>query len=257
MLFRSPHIVELRGTTSLILQCARHFLMVDTLNGLQVINYDGRVVSQPKFQAMRPDALSTLNVGYSPDLLAVISHADAKTCILLDPLTGKQLGTVAHTIEIEQVALSQRGDLSRRRLVIVDKNRDLYLTPVQGAQELYKLHIMVDTVAWNVESDALSAVADGHLLVWFYPEVVYMDRELLASTVSRQAADWGKTCEIVEFRERACRCAAPTARPSARGSRHTRPSLKSFAATPSGSPRFASAATSNRMSCGRAWRRWP
>ena len=200
--WNTPHIVELRGTTSLILQCSRHFLMVDTLNGLQVLNYDGRVVSQPRFQAMRPDALSTLNVGYAPDLIAVIGHADPKVVILLDPLTGKQLGTVQHSIDIEQVALSQRGDLSKRRLVIVDKNRDLYLTPVQGAQELYKLHIMVDTVAWNVESDALSAVADGHLLVWFYPEVVYMDRELLPSTLSRQqATDWGKTCEIIEFRD--------------------------------------------------------
>ena len=199
--WNTPHIVELRGTASLILQCSRHFLMVDTINGLQVLNYDGRVVSQPKFQAMRPDALSTLNVGYAPDLIAVIGHADPKVVILLDPLTGRQLGTVQHTIDIEQVALSQRGDLSKRRLVIIDKNRDLYLTPVQGAQELYKLHIMVDSVAWNDETDALAAVADGLLLVWFYPEVVYMDRELLSSTLSRQSGgDWGKTAEIVDFR---------------------------------------------------------
>ena len=40
---------------------------------------------------MRPDALSTLNVGYAPDLIAVIGHADAKVVILLDPLTGKQV----------------------------------------------------------------------------------------------------------------------------------------------------------------------
>ena len=135
----------------------------------QVLNYDGRVLSQPKFQAMRPDALSTLNVGYAPDLLAVIGHADPKVVILLDPLTGKQLGTVQHTIDIEQVALSQRGDLSKRRLVIVDKNRDLYLTPVQGAQELYKLHIMVDSVRWNDADNALAAVADGQVLAWHYP----------------------------------------------------------------------------------------
>ena len=37
-MWNTPHIVELRGTTSLILQCSRHFLMVDTLNGLQVLN---------------------------------------------------------------------------------------------------------------------------------------------------------------------------------------------------------------------------
>ena len=41
---------------------------------------------------------------------------------------------MTHSIDVEQVALSQNGDLSRRRLAFVDKNRDLYVTPVQGAQ---------------------------------------------------------------------------------------------------------------------------
>lgn len=220
---------------------------------------------------MRPDALSPINVGYANDLIAAIGHADPKIVLLLDPLTGRQLGTVQHTIDVEQVALSQRGDLSKRRLVLIDKNRDLYLTPVQGAQELHKLHIMVDSVAWNVESDAyaaartplslqpapplslqpapplrlqpappfrlqpappqpqpqpsphphplsrrLAAVADGQLLVWFYPEVVYMDRELLPMTLSKQAVDWGKTAEILEFREtRVQVTAAATALPTA------------------------------------------
>ena len=39
------------------------------------------------------------------------------------------------------------------------------------------------------------------MLVWFYPEVVYMDRELLPLTLSKQLGDWGKTAEIVEFRD--------------------------------------------------------
>ena len=198
--WNTPHILELRGTVSLILQCARHFLMVDTLNGLQVLNFDGRVVSTPKFAAMRPDALSPLNVAYAPDLLACVGHADAKQVVLLDPLTGKQLGSITHTIDVEQIAISQIGDLSRRRLAIVDKNRDLYLTPVQGAQEMHKLHTMVESVTWNVENNSLAAAADGHLLVWYYPEVVYMDRELLPQTVSSQRAEWGKTAEIAEFR---------------------------------------------------------
>mmetsp|Transcript_14239 Transcript_14239/g.37653 ORF Transcript_14239/g.37653 Transcript_14239/m.37653 type:complete len:260 (-) Transcript_14239:612-1391(-) len=120
----------------------------------------------------------------------------------MDPLTGKQLGTLQHSIEVEHIALSQVGDLSRRRLVLVDKNRDLYISPVQGAQELYKLHIMVDAMRWNDCNNSLAAVADGLLLVWYYPEVIYMDRDLLSSTISKQPAfDWGKTAEIVEFRD--------------------------------------------------------
>jgi len=120
---------------------------------------------------------------------------------LLDPLTGKQLGILQHSIEVEHIALSQVGDLSKRRLVLVDKNRDLYITPVQGTQESHKLHIMVDTMRWNENNNSLAAVADGLLLIWYYPEVIYMDRELLSSTISKQPAfDWGKTAEIIEFR---------------------------------------------------------
>jgi len=183
-------------------QAPRHFLMVDTINGLQILNFDGRLLSQPKFGAMRPDSLSSLNVAYANDLLAIVDAADQKIVRLLDPLTGKQLGTLQHSIEVEHVALSQVGDLSKRRLVLVDKNRDLYITPVQGAQELYKLHIMVDTVRWNDSNNSLAAVADGLLLVWYYPEVIYMDRDLLPSTISKQQAfDWGKTAEIIEFRD--------------------------------------------------------
>jgi len=151
---------------------------------------------------MRSDALSAFNVAYANDLLAMIDPADQKTIRLMDPLTGKQLGTLQHSIEVEHIALSQVGDLSRRRLVLVDKNRDLYISPVQGAQELYKLHIMVDAMRWNDCNNSLAAVADGLLLVWYYPEVIYMDRDLLSSTISKQPAfDWGKTAEIVEFRD--------------------------------------------------------
>merc|ERR1719181_1709379 len=123
---------------------------------------------------MRADALSAFNVAYANDLLAIIDAADQKIVRLMDPLTGKQLGTLQHSIEVEHIALSQVGDLSRRRLVLVDKNRDLYISPVQGAQELYKLHIMVDAMRWNESNNSIAAVADGALLAWHYPEVVYM-----------------------------------------------------------------------------------
>ena len=65
---------------------------------------------------------------------------------------------------------------------------------------MHKLHTMVESMVWNEENNSLAAVADGHLVVWFYPEVVYMDRDLLSQTLSRQSVDWGKTAEILDFR---------------------------------------------------------
>ena len=70
--WNTPHIIELRGTVSLIVQSRDHFAMVDTVNGLQVLNFDGRVLSQPRFQGMRADFLSPLTLGYASDAVALI-----------------------------------------------------------------------------------------------------------------------------------------------------------------------------------------
>ena len=60
---------------------------------------------------------------------------------------------------------------------------------------------MVESVRWNDADNALAAVADGQVLVWHYPEVVYMDRDLLPQTISKQSPpDLGKTAEILDFR---------------------------------------------------------
>ena len=155
--WNTPHIIELRGTVSLIVQSRDHFAMVDTVNGLQVLNFDGRVLSQPRFQGMRADFLSPLTLGYASDAVALIDPADAKSVRLFDPITAKQTATITHAIEVEAVALSQTKGL--RRLALIDKNRDLYLTPTAGASELYKLHVMVDTIRWNDDNGSLCAVA--------------------------------------------------------------------------------------------------
>ena len=141
--WNTPHIIELRGTVSLILQAPSHFLMVDTVFGVQVLNYEGRVLSQPKFQGMRAERLSASTVAYSADVMACVDHSDAKTvsartrgglrsktaprrvCFrtrhvrdrsgrvqvrLLDPLSGKQLSSLTHSIEVDELALSQARD---------------------------------------------------------------------------------------------------------------------------------------------------
>ena len=74
-----------------------------------------------------------------------------------------------HSIDVEEVAMSQGGK-GPRRLALLDKNRDLYHTPVTGAQELNKLQTMVDTIRWCEDNSSLAAVADGHLVLWHYPE---------------------------------------------------------------------------------------
>ena len=55
-----------------------HFVMVDSVGGLQVLSYTGQLLSQPRFAGMRPSVLSPLSVAYAADLLAVVASAAAK-----------------------------------------------------------------------------------------------------------------------------------------------------------------------------------
>ena len=66
---------------------------------------------------------------------------------LFEPLTGRQLGTLQHTLEVEALALSSAPAVKgTRRLAFIDRNRDLHITPTEGVQEMVKLQTMVDTV---------------------------------------------------------------------------------------------------------------
>lgn len=51
----------------------------------------------------------------------------------------------------------------------------------------------VESAAWNDRSDVLTAIADGRLVTWYYPNAVSIDRDLLGlASTSRDAAEFGK-----------------------------------------------------------------
>ena len=53
------------------------------------------------------------------------------------------------------------------------------------SHELCKLHGMVDTFRWCDEGLSLACIADAQLVVFHYTELIFIDRELLAHTVSK------------------------------------------------------------------------
>lgn len=38
---------------------------------------------------------------------------------------------------------------------------------------------MTDTFLWNDRNDILAAVADSRLLAWYYPNAIYVDKDLM------------------------------------------------------------------------------
>ena len=47
---------------------------------------------------------------------------------------------------------------------------------------------MVDCLCWNDESNMLVAIGNGKLLVWYYPNVVFVDKEIMSKTTFEKEA---------------------------------------------------------------------
>uniref|UniRef100_A0A8B9ZBE2 Intraflagellar transport protein 80 homolog n=1 Tax=Anas platyrhynchos TaxID=8839 RepID=A0A8B9ZBE2_ANAPL len=165
--WNTPLIFDLKeGTVTLILQAERHFLLVDG-GGLYLYSYEGRLISSPKFPGMRTDILNAQTVSLSNDTLAVKDKADEK---------GK------FSTEIVEIALDQKGLTSERKIKIV------------------KIGTMVQTLAWNDTSNILCGIQDTRFTVWYYPNTVYVDKDLLTKTLyEKDASEFSKNPQIVHF----------------------------------------------------------
>nr|XP_030698247.1 intraflagellar transport protein 80 homolog isoform X5 [Globicephala melas] len=204
--WNTPLIFDLKeGTVSLILQAERHFLLVDG-GGIYLYSYDGRFLSSPKFPGMRTDILNAQTVSLSNDTIAIKDKADEKIIFLFEASTGKPLGDgklLSHKNEILEIALDQKGLTNDRKIAFIDKNRDLCITSVKrfGKEEqIIKLGTMVHTLAWSDTCNILCGLQDTRFTVWYYPNTVYVDRDILPKTLyERDASEFSKNPHIVSF----------------------------------------------------------
>eukprot|EP00753_Platysulcus_tardus_P016304 PLAT5593.1.p1 GENE.PLAT5593.1~~PLAT5593.1.p1 ORF type:complete len:772 (-),score=389.49 PLAT5593.1:1637-3952(-) len=197
----TPIIVDLRHRVKLILQSERHFALLNTAQGIQVYSYEGRAVSNPSFPGMRPEFLSRESVSLAPDAVAVLDHMNPKVVHVFNADNGRPLGKpIVHNDEIVELALCQYGSSDPDRLlVLLDRSRDLYLTSLRK-RKLHKLHTMVDTFCWNDVSNVLVALADLKLVVWSYPRILFVDKDLVPHTKEvREATEFGKMPSITSF----------------------------------------------------------
>ncbi|XP_060130415.1 intraflagellar transport protein 80 homolog isoform X2 [Zootoca vivipara] len=204
--WNTPLIFDLKeGTVSLILQAERHFLLVDG-GGLYLYSYEGRLISSPKVPGMRTDILNVQTISLSNDTLAIRDKSDEKVIYLFEPLAGKPLGDgkpLTHKTEIMEIALDQKGHTNERKIAFIDKNRDLYITSVKRfgkEQKVIKIGTMVHTLAWNDTCNILCGLQDTRFTVWYYPNVIYVDKDILPKTLyERDASEFSKNPQIVSF----------------------------------------------------------
>uniref|UniRef100_A0A672GGX2 Uncharacterized protein n=1 Tax=Salarias fasciatus TaxID=181472 RepID=A0A672GGX2_SALFA len=204
--WNTPLIFDLKeGTVSLILQAEKHFLLVDGA-GLYIFSYEGRPISSPNFPGMRADILNAQGVSLSNDTVAIRDKSDEKVILLFDALTGKVLGDgkhLTHKLDVVEIALDQSGPSADRKIALIDKNRDLYLTSVRhlGREpKICKIGSMVHSMAWNDAANVLCGIQDTQLTVWYYPSVVFTDKELLPKTLFlKDGSEFSRAPHILSY----------------------------------------------------------
>jgi len=195
----NPHVEDLKEPATLIVMCPYHFALVDTL-GVNLFSYEGRQLSTIRYPGLRVELLNNLTLSICRDTVALVDPANNRQVRLFDALSGRPMGTpLEHRLEVIGVALNQHGGGTDRKLAVLDRNRDLYVTPVHKL-DFQKLGSMVDTYMWNDSTDMLIGLSDQKLLTWLYPATVFIDKDLLPLTVlSQTAQDAGKYAELVSF----------------------------------------------------------
>ncbi|CAM9610245.1 unnamed protein product, partial [Ectocarpus sp. 13 AM-2016] len=103
--WNTPYILDMRGATSLIVQAETHFLTLDTAQGVQIWTYEGRHVSNPRFQNLRADYLSGRAISLSEDTVAILDRSSPKCVRVCDVSTGRPLADgraaeVVHECEV-------------------------------------------------------------------------------------------------------------------------------------------------------------
>ena len=195
----TPHIFDLKGIVSLILQSSKYFLLVDGGKGIGVFTYEGRLICSPKIAGLRLEFLRQGNISLSPDFLALVDRVKANQILLYDISSGRALDILKHSVDISFVALNQSGLASDRKIVLIDKNMDFFITPIHRL-DFFKLSTISESAIWSESHDVLAAISDQKLMIWYYPNVVYVDRDLLLKTrVASDASSFGAFAQLASF----------------------------------------------------------
>ena len=162
-------------------------------------------MSTPKFQGLRVEFLNARHISLSADVLALIDPTDPKIVRVFDIISGKpSTVTINHSTEIVEMELNQVEMSSERKMCFIDSNRGMFITMVHKP-DILKIASIVDSFQWNDGNDMLACISDGKLLTWFYPNAIYVDKDLMNKAMAiKDANDVGKLAQMKSFTGNIC-----------------------------------------------------
>lgn len=189
----SPFVIDVKEPIGSVVQGAKYVVLNDAAQNIMIYDYEGKHVSSPKFQGMKVESISS-------DVIALLDKANPKLIRLFDITSGKALSSnIENSNEIVSLQLNQTEMVNERKLCFIDSNRDMFLTMVHKP-DVIKIATMVDSFQWNDNNDMLTCLADGKLITWYYPNAIYVDKDLMDKARSvKDATDVGKLPQIIHF----------------------------------------------------------
>lgn len=196
----SPAVVEVKEIVTLIVQGSKHYCLLDRTNGIMIYNYSGSLASSPKYSGLRVEFLNKRFITLGPDVISVLDTSNPKIIRTFDIATGKATAVnIEHGLEITDIVLNQTENSSERKIAFVDVNKDLFISPVHKPA-VVKISSMVDTFTWNEHNDTLACFADSKLVLWLFPNGVYVDKDLMEQAkLVKDTRDLGKYPQILCF----------------------------------------------------------
>lgn len=196
----TPHIFDIKDSVNLIVQSPKYFCLVDVANGILIYNYEGKQISSIKATNVKYDFLNRKKLSISQDILAIIDTNNSKFVKFFEVQTGKPTNFVLeHNLDITDINLNKSEIASERKIAFIDSNKDLFLSPTYK-RDIIKLAAMTDSFLWNDKNDTLAAVADGRLVSWYYPNAIYVDKDLMdLSKVVKEIPEIGQMTQMISF----------------------------------------------------------
>lgn len=124
----SPFVFDIKDVVFLIVQGAKYFALIDASQNFTIYSYEGKQISQPKYQGLRVEFLNQRHISLSSDVMAVIDPSNPKSVKVFDIMSGKVTDShIEHTTEIIQMDMNQVAMSSERKMAFVDSNKDLLI----------------------------------------------------------------------------------------------------------------------------------
>lgn len=189
----SPFVIDVKEPINNVVQGAKYVVLIDASQNIHVYDYEGKHISSPKFQGMKVESISS-------DVIALLDKNNPRLIRLFDVISGKALSSnIENSNDIISLQLNQTEMVTERKLCFIDSNRDMFLTMVHKP-DVIKIATMVDSFQWNDNNDMLTCLADGKMLTWYYPNAIYVDKDLMDKARSiKDATDVGKLPQIIHF----------------------------------------------------------